>query len=77
MAELISILSGLFRTDERFIMHRYYSSRLALAVGLAMIVILFNFELIANNEVRWDLAAIAGAMALTKIAAMSYYRITH
>jgi hypothetical protein len=77
MAELITILSGLFKTDERFIMHRYYSSRFALAVGMAMIVVLFSYGLLAKDELRWDLVAIAGAMAVAKISAMAYYRYTH
>jgi hypothetical protein len=77
MAEwFVTVLSSLFEFDERFIMHRYYSSRLALIVGLTMIVVWFNYELLANNHVRWDLAIIAGAMAVTKVLAMSYYRIT-
>jgi hypothetical protein len=77
MAEwFASVLAVLFRPDERFIMHRYYSSRLALAVGLAAIVIWFNYELLVNDNVRLDLIIIAGAMALTKVVAMAYYRTT-
>ena len=72
-----SIWAALFAApDERFIAHRYRSSRLALAVGLLVIVMWFNVELIVNALVRWDLAVIAGAMALTKMSAMLYYRAT-
>lgn len=76
MAELISMLAGLLKTDERFITHRYYSSRLALVVGLMMMVSWFSYELIVNQRMRLDLVIIIGAMALTKIVAMLYYRIT-
>jgi hypothetical protein len=73
-----SIWAALFAApDERFIAHRYRSSRLALAVGLLIIVMWFNVDLIVNNHVRWDFAVIAGAMAVTKISAMLYYRVAH
>jgi hypothetical protein len=71
-----SVISVLFEADERFIMHRYYSSRLALVVGVVLIAIWFNYELLANDQLRVDLAIIAGAMALTKLGAMVYYRST-
>jgi hypothetical protein len=76
MEWFISVISVLFEADERFIMHRYYSSRLALAVGLVLIVVWFNYDLLANDHLRADLAIIAGAMALTKVGAMVYYRAT-
>ena len=71
-----SVMSVLFEADERFIMHRYYSSRLALVVGMALIAIWFNYELLANDQLRVDLVIIAGAMGLTKVGAMAYYRTT-
>jgi hypothetical protein len=71
-----SVISVLFEADERFIMHRYYSSRLALVVGVVLIAIWFNYELLANDQLRLDLVVIAGAMALTKLGAMVYYRST-
>ena len=71
-----SVVSVLFEADERFIMHRYYSSRLALVVGVVLIAICFNYELLANDQLRVDLVIIAGAMALTKLGAIAYYRAT-
>jgi low affinity Fe/Cu permease len=77
MADLISIILGSqFKADERFIMHRYYSTRLAMIVGMILIVVWFNYELLVNDHLRWDLVVIVGVMALTKIVAMLYYRIT-
>jgi hypothetical protein len=58
-------------------MHRYYSTRLAMIVGIAMIVVWFNYELLANRHLRLDLLVIAGTTALTKLVAMLYYRITN
>jgi hypothetical protein len=77
MVELLSSIVALFRFDERFIMHRFYSSRLALAVGMALIAAWLIYGLLANHQVRYDLAIIGGVMALTKVVAMVYYRIAH
>jgi hypothetical protein len=77
MAEwLTSIIAGFIEVDERFIMHRYYSTRLAMIVGIAMIVVWFNYELIVRDVLRLDLLIITAAMAVTKVAAMVYYRLT-
>ena len=73
---LDNLLNSLFNTDERFIMHRYYSTRLAMIVGSIMIAGWFGYELLVNHHLRLDLVIISGAMALTKLAAMLYYRIT-
>jgi hypothetical protein len=77
MEVLLATVASMFKPDERFIMHRYYSSRLALVAGVLSLVIWFNYELIASHHLRWDLAAIAGVMALTKLIAMVYYWSTH
>lgn len=73
MKVMLAALVSLFRPDERFITHRFHSSRLALAVALISIVSWFNYELIANQRGRWDLVAIAGVTALTKTITMVYY----
>ncbi len=75
MEVLLSTIASMFKPDERFVMHRYYSTRLSMIVGMILIVIWFNYELIANNHVRWDLLVIAGVIAITKLMAMAYYRI--
>jgi hypothetical protein len=76
MEVLLTTITSLFKPDERFVMHRYYSTRLSMIVGMILIVIWFNYELIANNHVRLDLLVITGVMAITKLMAMAYYRIT-
>jgi hypothetical protein len=77
MEVILSTLASFFKPDERFIMHRYQSTRYAMIVGISMIVIWFNYELLVNNLMRWDLALIAGVMAVTKVLAMIILRLTY
>ena len=76
MEVMLSTLTSLFKPDERFIMHRFKSSRLALAAGMVAILVIFNYEWLMRDTVRWDLAAIAGVMAVVKMVAMTYYMRT-
>ena len=76
MEVMLSTLASLFRPDERFIMHRFQSSRLALAAGMVAILVVFNYELLIRHNMRWDLVAVAGLMAVVKVAAMIYYMRT-
>jgi hypothetical protein len=77
MEVLTIIWAALWEPDERFIMHRYHSSRLALAVGVAMLAGWFLYLLVAKDIVRYDLAIILVVMAITKLVAMAYLRLTH
>ncbi len=77
MIDLITALFSDVEMDERFIMHRYYSTRIAMIVGLVLIVGWFVYEMMVNDVPRWDLFVIVLAIALTKVTAMIYYRITH
>ena len=77
MEVMLSTLANLFKPDERFIIHRFYSSRLALGAGLVTILIVLNYEYLVRHNLRWDLIVIAGVMAVVKVAAMVYYRSTH
>jgi hypothetical protein len=74
---MIELLSSLFKADERFILHRYYSTRLAMIVGVVMIAGWFYYELAVNQAIRWDLFIILLAMVVTKLAAMLYYRFAN
>jgi hypothetical protein len=62
--------------DERFVMHRLKSTRLAAVVGLVMIVGWFAYEAFAHDVYYWHLLVIGTAMAVSKLAAMAYYRWT-
>jgi len=60
--------------DERYFLHRYKStSHAAMVAALAMSGLLL-FELIVKGTIRWDLQLILLAMAVTKVAAMLWYR---
>lgn len=73
-----AIVAALFgETDERFVMHRYYSSRFALVVGMLAMTAWIVFDLAVHDRVRQDLVVIIGVMAVAKLVAMAYYRVTH
>jgi len=54
--------------DERFVIHRLRSTRWAAIVGVIMMSAWTIYEF------RWELIIIMGVMAVTKWAAMLYYR---
>jgi hypothetical protein len=62
--------------DERFRLHRLRSSRIALAAAVSAICGWSSWELIVNDNLRWDLLVILALTALAKVSAMIYYRIT-
>lgn len=63
--------------DERFIMHRFKSTRLAVLVGTIMIFGFFTYHVAVNKTIRWDLFSVIAAMAVVKIGAMLYYHKTN
>jgi hypothetical protein len=73
-------MSGLFNkfnnVDERFIMHRYYSTRWAIMVGVLMMAAWLLYDFYFNDNLQVDLMVILGAIALTKVTAMLYFRAT-
>ncbi len=74
---LNNLFSKWIGVDERFIMHRYISTRWAVVVGVILMAAWVNYEYIVNNTLRIDLLVIQLAMLVTKVAVMSYYRLTH
>lgn len=62
--------------DERFVMHRLRSTRLAAIVGVIILSILLSYEFFMNKVFRWEILIVITAMALTKWAAMLYYQKT-
>jgi hypothetical protein len=71
------MFSKWFVVDERFVMHRYISTRWAVIVGVVLMAIWVNYEFIINDTLRIDLIIILLAMLITKVAVMIYYRLTH
>ncbi len=63
--------------DERFVMHRLYSTRLAALVGAVSLAVWFNVEMIRKDIYRWDLFIILCLMAVAKVGAMLYYKRTN
>jgi hypothetical protein len=74
---LSNLFSKWFVVDERFIMHRYVSTRWAVIVGVVLMAGWVNYEFIVNDTLRIDLIIILLAMVVTKVAVMIYYRLTH
>ena len=72
-----NLFSRWFGMDERFVMHRYISTRWAVVIGVVLMAAWVNYEFIVNHTLRIDLLVILGAMAVTKITVMSYYSLTH
>jgi hypothetical protein len=74
---LIEKFSKFFAVDERFVMHRYYSTRWAVIVGVILMGAWINYEYLANQTLRLDLVIILLTMTVTKVAVMIYFRLTH
>jgi hypothetical protein len=74
---LNNLFSRWFGVDERFIMHRYNSTRWAVVVGIVLMAAWVNYEFIVNHTLRTDMLVILLAMLVTKVAVMIYYRLTH
>jgi hypothetical protein len=72
-----NFFSRWFGMDERFIMHRYISTRWAVIVGVVLMAAWVNYELFVNDVLRVDVLVILAAMLVTKVAVMIYYRLTH
>jgi hypothetical protein len=74
---LNNLFSKWFVTDERFIMHRYISTRWTVIVGVMLMAVWVNYEYLVNHILRFDLLVILLAMLVTKVTVMIYYRLTH
>ncbi len=63
--------------DERFVMHRYKSTRIAVTAGLVTLFFFFTYEAVKKDVIRWDLFTVVAVMAVVKVVAMLYYRKTN
>ncbi len=61
--------------DERFVLHRYKSTSHAAVVGGVALCGWFLVQFYARHQIHWDLLIIAGAMAVTKLSALLWYRL--
>jgi hypothetical protein len=60
--------------DERFVLHRYKATSHAAVVGAGLLGGFFLYDSLARDVLRWDLAIVLAAMAITKLAALAHYR---
>ena len=60
--------------DERYFHHRYKATSHAGLVMAVLVVGLFLYYQLHDDVLRWDLAAVLAAGAVTKLIAMVYYR---
>ena len=63
--------------DERFKMHRLYSTRFAMMIGVITIFVWFVIDTYFYDNLRWDLCVIMLIIVVAKFGAMIYYRITN
>jgi hypothetical protein len=62
--------------DERFLDHRRRSSTLAMIAGAIAAGGLFEYHLLRQHRIDWELASILLAMVFVKLAAMAWYHFT-
>jgi hypothetical protein len=62
--------------DERFLDHRLRSTSMAAIAGCLVAVGIFEYRLIFQHVVSWDLFAVASAMAAIKVGMMLWYCLT-
>lgn len=63
--------------DERAIFHRYKATRLAVLAGTLVIFVWFQYDFFTNDTVRWDFLIILSVMAVVKLIARLYYKMTN
>lgn len=62
--------------DERYLVHRLRATSLAGVVGGVAASILFAYQYFARDVARWDLLAVAVLIALVKLGALAFFRVT-
>jgi len=60
--------------DERFRMHRLYSTRFAALATLIAMFVWYNYNYFVRQTLRWDVVGFMAVMAVAKIGAMVWYR---
>lgn len=64
------------KPDERFLIHRLRSTSIAGVCGGVLAVSLWAYHHYTHDVWRWDLFAVAATMAVIKLAAMAWFRLT-
>ena len=71
----MSFLKNLF--DERFIMHRLKATRFAAVVTALAMALYTYYDMFAHDVIRVDMIVLLGILAVSKLAATVYYRMTN
>jgi hypothetical protein len=74
---LRNFFSRIFSIDERFKMHRYASTRIAVTVGVIVAAAWIYYDYFFKDILQLELLIVMLVMAAVKIAAMVYFRLTH
>lgn len=61
--------------DERFLEDRRRSSSIAGFATLILALCIFEYRLIFNHSISWDMAAIMLAFAVVKMSMFTWYRL--
>jgi hypothetical protein len=61
--------------DERFLEHRRRSSSLAAIAGVCVAGGIFEYRLIAQHVIDWNLFAVVVIMAVVKMGMFTWYRM--
>lgn len=61
--------------DERFLEHRRRSSSVASFAGAIIAVGIFEYRILWEHRISWDLLAIVAAMAAVKMGTFAWYRM--
>ena len=61
--------------DERFLEHRRRSSSIAGFATLILALCIFEYRLIFNHIISWDMAAIILTFAVVKMSMFTWYRL--
>ncbi len=62
--------------DERFLNHRRRSTSFAAIAGGVVSGGLFEYKLIRDHQISWELLSVLLAMVAVKFAAMAWYHFT-
>jgi hypothetical protein len=72
----VSLLVGSAEIDERFLAHRYRASRFALIMGVITLGYFILYDFFVHDVIRTDLWIVVGVIAVSKIGAMAFFRLT-
>ena len=62
--------------DERFLDHRRRSTSFAAMAGAVVSGGLFEYHLLRQHRIAWDLLSVLLVMVAVKLAAMAWFRLT-